>query len=315
MDSRKGGKYRVSTPNAVHAKHTTKAKAKAQARLINAVDHGWKPTGKKAKRHENMGSAEREVFSHSGEPEFEKPPLTTEIPPDIQKQITDLVVSHSIGSDMDAGFDAGEFSGPAHSEMEEEALRMIAHENNIPLEDVMTFAQYYVPGDAYDAAYAKAYGESLTEGYQGKIMQVLKAAGIRGAYFSGGTLYVPDDRVNDAGEALENAEGLLRLPPVEPESEDHGQTESLARKLLTQVLEFNPMDKGIPAQGDRGGGPGPMVNVPPSTPIDAKWHVKRAIERLGELQEWAHWNSPGPQVTRMLDAIEDSLGDALRKLS
>jgi hypothetical protein len=38
----KGG-YKVSTPNGVHAKHTTKAKAKKQERLLNAVEHGWKP--------------------------------------------------------------------------------------------------------------------------------------------------------------------------------------------------------------------------------------------------------------------------------
>jgi len=41
------GRYRVSTPSRVHAKGTTKAKAKAQERLLNAVEHGWKPTGKK----------------------------------------------------------------------------------------------------------------------------------------------------------------------------------------------------------------------------------------------------------------------------
>ena len=37
--------YRVSTPNAVHAKHTTKEKAEAQVNLMRAVEHGWKPTG------------------------------------------------------------------------------------------------------------------------------------------------------------------------------------------------------------------------------------------------------------------------------
>jgi hypothetical protein len=42
----KGG-YRVSTPGGVKAKHTTKEKAEKQARLLRAVDHGWKPTGKK----------------------------------------------------------------------------------------------------------------------------------------------------------------------------------------------------------------------------------------------------------------------------
>lgn len=40
--------YRVSTPHGVKAKHTTKAKAEAQKRLLNAVEHGWKPSkGKK----------------------------------------------------------------------------------------------------------------------------------------------------------------------------------------------------------------------------------------------------------------------------
>ncbi len=40
--------YRVSTPHGTKAKHTTKGKAEAQKRLLNAVEHGWKPTGKKA---------------------------------------------------------------------------------------------------------------------------------------------------------------------------------------------------------------------------------------------------------------------------
>lgn len=44
------GKYRVSTPHGTKAKHTTKAKAEKQKRLLNAVDHGWKPTGKPAKK-------------------------------------------------------------------------------------------------------------------------------------------------------------------------------------------------------------------------------------------------------------------------
>lgn len=42
----KGG-YRVSTPGGVKAKKTTKAKAKAQAKLLRAVEHGWKPTKKR----------------------------------------------------------------------------------------------------------------------------------------------------------------------------------------------------------------------------------------------------------------------------
>ena len=42
-----GKKFQVKTPNAVHAKATTKKKAQAQQRLLNALEHGWKPTGKK----------------------------------------------------------------------------------------------------------------------------------------------------------------------------------------------------------------------------------------------------------------------------
>lgn len=37
------------TKGHVHAKSTTKAKAEAQVRLLNAVSHGFKPTGKKRK--------------------------------------------------------------------------------------------------------------------------------------------------------------------------------------------------------------------------------------------------------------------------
>lgn len=43
----KGGKYQVRTPGGVKAKGTTKAKAKRQQRLLNAIDHGYKPKGKK----------------------------------------------------------------------------------------------------------------------------------------------------------------------------------------------------------------------------------------------------------------------------
>lgn len=42
------GGWRVSTPNMVHAKHTSLHNAKAQERIINAHEHtGWKPTHKK----------------------------------------------------------------------------------------------------------------------------------------------------------------------------------------------------------------------------------------------------------------------------
>ena len=38
------GKYAVATPNGVKAKGTTKRKAQAQQRLLNAGDRGWTPT-------------------------------------------------------------------------------------------------------------------------------------------------------------------------------------------------------------------------------------------------------------------------------
>lgn len=44
------GNYQVRTPNGIHAKNTTKAKAEAQERLLNAVEYSdWRPTGKKKK--------------------------------------------------------------------------------------------------------------------------------------------------------------------------------------------------------------------------------------------------------------------------
>jgi len=46
----KSGKFSVKTPGGVKAKGTTKSKAEAQARLLRAIEHGWKPTGKKSKK-------------------------------------------------------------------------------------------------------------------------------------------------------------------------------------------------------------------------------------------------------------------------
>lgn len=45
--SKKDGKYEVRTPGGVKAKKTSLKKAKAQERLLNAVEHGWKPTGQR----------------------------------------------------------------------------------------------------------------------------------------------------------------------------------------------------------------------------------------------------------------------------
>lgn len=50
IKKKKSGKYKVSTPGGVKAKGTTKKKAEAQKRLINAVEHGWEPKKKGKKR-------------------------------------------------------------------------------------------------------------------------------------------------------------------------------------------------------------------------------------------------------------------------
>ena len=42
----KGG-YRVSTPNGVKSKRTSRKNAVSQRRLLNAIDHGWKPRKRK----------------------------------------------------------------------------------------------------------------------------------------------------------------------------------------------------------------------------------------------------------------------------
>ncbi len=45
-----GGRVQVRTPGGVKSKGTTPAKAAAQERILNAVDHtNWRPTGKKKK--------------------------------------------------------------------------------------------------------------------------------------------------------------------------------------------------------------------------------------------------------------------------
>jgi hypothetical protein len=43
---KRGDRYSTATPGGVKAKGTTHAKAKAQARLLEGIEHGWKPTGK-----------------------------------------------------------------------------------------------------------------------------------------------------------------------------------------------------------------------------------------------------------------------------
>jgi len=49
MQKLKSGKVRVSTPGGVKSKGSTPTNAKRQRNLLNAVEHGWKPTGAPAR--------------------------------------------------------------------------------------------------------------------------------------------------------------------------------------------------------------------------------------------------------------------------
>jgi hypothetical protein len=52
---KKGKKFEVRTPSGVKAKGTTKKKAKAKERLLNAIDHGFKPDKAKKKAKPKKG--------------------------------------------------------------------------------------------------------------------------------------------------------------------------------------------------------------------------------------------------------------------
>lgn len=41
------GKFQVRTPKGIHAKGTSKIKAEGQRRLLEGLEHGWKPRGGK----------------------------------------------------------------------------------------------------------------------------------------------------------------------------------------------------------------------------------------------------------------------------
>ncbi len=56
------GKYRVSTPSGTKAKGTTLAKAKGQANLLRAVEHGWKPTGKRSRLRKKLLAIRKKTY-------------------------------------------------------------------------------------------------------------------------------------------------------------------------------------------------------------------------------------------------------------
>lgn len=61
MTKLKSGKVRVSTPGGVKSKGSTPTNAKRQKRLLNAVEHGFKPTGAPAR-----DAMKRKVMSGGG---------------------------------------------------------------------------------------------------------------------------------------------------------------------------------------------------------------------------------------------------------
>jgi hypothetical protein len=72
--SKTDGKYRVSTPGGVKALGTTKQKAKRQATLLRAIDHGWKPTGEPAEESVRTAAlALAKAVLEGGKKEVDKP--------------------------------------------------------------------------------------------------------------------------------------------------------------------------------------------------------------------------------------------------
>ncbi len=66
VTTKKVNGFRNTTPGGVKAKSTTKAKAERQANLLRAVEHGWKPTGKPArKKKHNPHSAGATMITRS----------------------------------------------------------------------------------------------------------------------------------------------------------------------------------------------------------------------------------------------------------
>jgi hypothetical protein len=56
-------------------------------------------------------------------------------------EVTELAMAimdaHSIGADMDAGYDAGEFSGPTHSRMEQDEITELVEKHGFTFSQIM----------------------------------------------------------------------------------------------------------------------------------------------------------------------------------
>jgi hypothetical protein len=56
IDEDDGG-FKVTSPHGVKSKHTSLEKARSQKRLLDAVEHGWTPGGKKKRKKRTTGHA------------------------------------------------------------------------------------------------------------------------------------------------------------------------------------------------------------------------------------------------------------------
>lgn len=56
---------------------------------------------------------------------------------EVVEKANEIYNAHEYGAEMDAGFDAGEFSGPAHHRMAEREIESIAVANGFTLEQVV----------------------------------------------------------------------------------------------------------------------------------------------------------------------------------
>lgn len=68
--------------------------------------------------------------------ESDKTMNATTIPEKVKAEAIEIMNSHALGAEMDAGFDGGEWSGPAHADMEEEALQALAARAGVKFVDL-----------------------------------------------------------------------------------------------------------------------------------------------------------------------------------
>ena len=91
-----------------------------------------------------------------------------------------IMAPHNEGAAMDAGFDGGEFSGPAHGRMEEREITELAEANGFTLDDVFgelhVMAYEELAAEEQAAHNARVRQEALAEGTSRPIK-------INGAYF------------------------------------------------------------------------------------------------------------------------------------